>query len=86
MTRSEFITCIKTAAIREDAFELDGLGDECYVLEEVNGVWEVFYSERGLKSGIHEFSTEADALNYLLEVLKADQSVFCADGNVTKEG
>lgn len=74
MTRDEFLRAVRSDNIRSDAFDLDGHGDECYVLAEREGRLDVFYSERGLEARVRHFSTEPAALAYLLEALRADQS------------
>lgn len=35
-----------------------------------NKGWEVYYSERGCKSGLVEFNTESEACEYLMEIIK----------------
>ena len=74
MTRTEFLEATKAGGIVPDAFNLDGEGNECYVLADRDGQWDVYYSERGLETGKHHFSTESTALEYLLETLRADQA------------
>lgn len=42
-----------------------GLPNECYCLEQLtNGKWQVYYSERGLRTGPMEFETEGEACDY----------------------
>ncbi len=74
MTRDQFLQAIGSNNIRSDAFDLDGQGDERYVLADRDGRWDVYYSERGLEARAHHFSTESAALEYLLETLHADPS------------
>lgn len=74
MTKAEFLEAAKANGIRLDAFNLDGQGDECYVLADREGRWDVYYSERGLEARVRHFSTESAALDYLLEALRADPS------------
>lgn len=74
MTKDEFLRTVRSDSIRSDAFDLNGQGDECYVLAEREGRWDVFYSERGLEAGVRHFPTESSALAYLLDALRADQS------------
>ncbi|WP_371420680.1 hypothetical protein [Tardiphaga sp.] len=70
MTRDEFLEAIRTRKIDPRSFDLDHRRDECHVLETRETQWVVFYSERGLESGIRHFPTQSDALEYLLSVLR----------------
>jgi hypothetical protein len=51
-----------------------GLPNEALCLNEGCGKWEVYYSERGMKTGLKSFKSEEDACNYfytnLIESLK----------------
>ena len=59
--------------IRPDAYDLKGEdGNETYVLKKEYTGWDVYYSERGLKTGLKTFETEASACAYLLQALLAD--------------
>ena len=49
-----------------------GLPSEQYCLEESYGKWFVYYSERGIKSGIKEFSTEEAACEYFYNDIMQD--------------
>jgi hypothetical protein len=56
-------------------YALDGgLPNEAYCLAKVDGKWEVYYSERGNKTGLKIFQKEEEACQYfydsLIEVLK----------------
>ncbi|KAA0076949.1 hypothetical protein CIW50_12435 [Tardiphaga sp. P9-11] len=72
MTKDEFLEAARTRNIDPRSFGLDHRRDECHVLETRDTKWTVFYSERGLESGIRHFPTESDALEYLLSVLRPD--------------
>lgn len=74
MTRDEFLQAVRSNNIRSDAFDLEGQGDERYVLADRDGRWDVYYGERGLEARVRHFSTEPAALEYLLETLWADPS------------
>lgn len=41
-----------------------GLPNEAYCITSVNGVWQVYYSERGSKAKLTEFQSEDDACQY----------------------
>lgn len=61
--------------IRSDVYSLNGgLPNEAYCITQSNGVWEVYYSERGNKSGLRIFQKEEEACQYfydsLIETLK----------------
>lgn len=72
MTRSEFLKQVKDRRIDPDSFRLDGRKDECHILEQRQGGWVVYYSERGLETGVTHFPTEAEALDHLLSRLHPD--------------
>lgn len=61
--------------IRSDVYSLKGgLTNEAYCISQNNGIWEVYYSERGNKSGLRTFEEEEGACRYfydsLIETLK----------------
>lgn len=49
-----------------------GLPSEKYCIEERNGRWYTYYSERGERSGEREFSREEDACEHFLKELKRE--------------
>jgi len=56
--------------VPKDLYDLNGgLPNEAYCLNQNNGIWEVYYSEKGVKSGLKTFSTENDACDYFYEVV-----------------
>jgi hypothetical protein len=73
MNRTRLQELAKQEGIRDDAYSLDGgLPSERYVLEVAEGGWHVYYSERGLRTGLQTFDTEAEACEHLFEMLLAD--------------
>ena len=44
--------------------------NESYCIRQNNGLWEVYYSERGQKTDLKKFDLESDACKYLLEKIK----------------
>ena len=61
---------IRLSNIREDSYSLNGgLPNEAYCLNRNKNTWEVYYSERGNKTGIKEFSSEEEACEYLWGLL-----------------
>jgi len=45
--------------------------NEAYCIRNTNNKWEVYYSERGQKSGIVLFDLEEEACEHLLKKIKA---------------
>jgi inhibitor of KinA sporulation pathway (predicted exonuclease) len=65
---------LEKANIREDAYSIDVIGyTERYVISKVNNKkWEIYYSERGLKTGLKEFDNEDEACKaFLIKLLKS---------------
>jgi hypothetical protein len=78
MNRTELLDVLREEHFRPDAYSLDGgLPDERYCLGEENGVWVVYYSERGVQSGKTQFANECDACQYLLKLLNDDPTTGC---------
>ena len=68
MNKDELLEKLKTMRISPDAYCLDGgFPNESYVLSEAGQKWEVYYSERGMKSNCQAFDDEASACAYLLK-------------------
>lgn len=44
--------------------------NESHCIRENNGEWEVYYSERGQKTGLAKFISESAACEYLLKKIK----------------
>lgn len=47
----------------------DGLPNEAYCLNKNNRFWEVYYSERGIKSGVKQFDSEEEACEYFYRLI-----------------
>ncbi len=74
MRIEELEQILKSEGFCEDSYSLSGGNhNERYEIDQSNGVWIVYYSERGLKSGKIEFSSESEACTYLLEILRKDK-------------
>jgi hypothetical protein len=43
----------------------DTPGGESWAINNEHGIWRVYYFERGIRSGEHDFASEADACNWL---------------------
>lgn len=53
-----------------DSYELHGgLPNERFCISKNGTDWEVYYSERGSKSGLRVFSTESTACEYFYEMM-----------------
>ncbi|AAK79990.1 hypothetical protein BJV85_001846 [Clostridium acetobutylicum] len=76
MTKDQLKIKLINNQIPKEVYSLDGRRpNEAYCLNYVNGKWETYYSERGIKSEREEFDNENDACNYfykwLIESLKS---------------
>ncbi len=75
MDCSELLTVLAREGINPDSYSVDGgHPPERYVLDHRAGRWMVYYSERGLESGLVAFDTEDEACNHLLELLRRDHT------------
>lgn len=76
MNREELKERLDHERISEHAYCLDGnqrmTGEEYVLLQEADKTWAVFYSERGLRTGLLSFATESEACEYLLAELLSD--------------
>ena len=73
MNRAELLACLDEASIDARSYDLDEGGrSESYVLRERDGRWEVFYSERGLRSGLRCYSSESEASAYFFKLVSTD--------------
>lgn len=77
MTIFELEHKLKELGIPNDLFSImeGGLPNEklCIVKGDV---WQVYYSERGQKSGLKEFETETEACEYFLGKIKRYAQVY----------
>jgi hypothetical protein len=64
-----------TERVDPASFSLDSTRqpDECLCLVPAHGGWEVFYSERGQRTGTRLFDTEDEACEFLADRLLADE-------------
>lgn len=47
-----------------------GLPNECLCLSYEEGIWEIYYSERGNKTGLNTYDNESDACEAFLKKIK----------------
>lgn len=71
MDKNEFKKKAKKMGIPDFLYNIDGKGrdDERFCLVFNNGMWNVYYSERGCKTTDKLFNTEDEALMYILQEL-----------------
>jgi len=70
MKKEELRQSLINAHIPKDLYNLDGgLPNEAFCLNKEGDVWEVYYSERGVKSQKKKFNSEDEACNYLYKVI-----------------
>lgn len=71
MDKKEFKRKARKYGIPDFMYNIDGKGrdDERFCLVDVNGKWNVYYTERGCKTTDLYFDTESDALEYILNEL-----------------
>ena len=69
----ELNTALAKAGVASRAFCIgEPVCDEAYCLLETPAVWEVFYSERGIKRSLRTFTTQNEACAYIFEVICKD--------------
>jgi hypothetical protein len=65
VTKTELKIQLINNKVPEEVYSLDGGNpNEAYCISYHNGIWETYYSERGLKSEKQEFMTEDEACSY----------------------
>lgn len=70
MTRSELQNRLNAYGVDPSAYSLEGgLPNEAYVLDHDRGLWSVYYSERGQRTGESVYPTESEACEALLKML-----------------
>lgn len=74
MKRVELKSTLDQDGIMADAYSLHGgLPNEAYCLAEVEGVWEVYYSERGNKTGMKKFGKEEEACEHFYALIQKNR-------------
>jgi hypothetical protein len=73
MTEEELKEALEREGFDPSSYDLrGGLLSERYTLACEEGVWSVYYSERGLQSGHKSFAGESEACEYLLQIMRDD--------------
>jgi hypothetical protein len=73
MDRQELERLLRDEGIDERAYSLDGgMPPERLCLALEGPRWVVYYSERGIRTGLHRFTSESAACQYLLTRLRDD--------------
>lgn len=71
MTREQLVAQMKLEGLRADMLcEQSDIPSECFVLRQGGEVWETFYAERGLETGLQTFPTEDAACQDLLTEMR----------------
>lgn len=65
--------------LHPDAYSI-GIGlpeaDETYCIVNEDGLWRIYYAERGQGSDMREYDSEDEACDAFIELLKSDESVW----------
>lgn len=70
MTTKELLKNLIDGNIPDDAYSLaGGLPNEKLCLNSNLNYWEVYYSERGIKTGLQIFNSESEACDYFYSLI-----------------
>lgn len=73
MTKEQLVEQMKLEGLRTDMLcRNSAIPSECFVVRRNGAVWETFYAERGLETGLRAFPTEDAACRALLVELRAN--------------
>ena len=73
MNMQELAKLLRDERFNPQTYSLDGgLPFERYCLCGSGGAWQVYYSERGEKTGLRTFDSEAAACDYFLKWIRED--------------
>jgi hypothetical protein len=77
MTKETLAKYLECLGVRQDAYDLTSeLPNEALTLNWNGQRWEVYYSERGKKTGLKLFSDEDSACRYLLSLIVQDRTAI----------
>jgi hypothetical protein len=80
MRKSELKRKLIEEGFPRNMYSLDGgLPNEAYCLAEENRFWEVYYSERGVKSNLNRIKTEEQACDTFYELIREAYEHPCGD-------
>ena len=75
MKKENLRSILINKSISRSYYSLEGgLPNEKLCLDYENGKWIVYYSERGIRTGIRYFDDEEDACDYLLHAIEESAS------------
>lgn len=70
MKKNELQQLLINANVPKDLYNLNGgLPNEVFCLNKEDNIWEVYYSERGVKSQLKKFKSEDEACNYFYKTI-----------------
>ena len=70
MKKQELQQTLIDENVPDDLYSLNGgLPNEAFCLNKDQNSWEVYYSERGVKSQLMKFSTEEEACDYFYKTV-----------------
>jgi hypothetical protein len=73
MTRERLLAFFESERVDPASYTLDGgHPSECYVVDDRRSEWVVYYSERGLETGLRAFPDEGQALEHLVALVVRD--------------
>lgn len=78
MKLNELKSKLEELDVRPNVYSLHGgLYDDVFTIGYVDGKWEVYYSERGIKESLLTFNSEDEACDYFLDwILKSSRYVI----------
>jgi hypothetical protein len=77
MTKETMAHYLECLGVRPDAYDLDSeFPNEALILNWNGQKWELYYSEKGLKTGLKMFSDEDSACRHLLSLLIHDRTAL----------
>ncbi|MFJ7511184.1 hypothetical protein ACIQW7_17170 [Peribacillus simplex] len=70
MKKEELQQMLINANVPKDLYNLNGgLPNEAFCLNKEDNIWEVYYSERGVKSQLKKFDSEDEACDYFYKTI-----------------
>ncbi|MBI0578658.1 hypothetical protein IEC97_14940 [Neobacillus cucumis] len=70
MKKDELQLLLINANIPKDLYSLKGgFPNEAFCLNKEDNIWEVYYSERGVKSQLKKFDSEDEACSYFYQTI-----------------